>query len=199
MSKILNNYYFLQFDEYLHKQLKEKFGTLLIFFVLMLYPGSGNKTFGAFFIIIFSILSDIKNKRLDLLTFLPYSRKNIFWFEFAFTSLLILLSFFIGLPFYKSFQSFLVDIATAMIFYSAYYGLSIALTCGLKIDPYGSIFLVLLVDAVLSSLGKEGVKHLYNPYRLISPLRQENMLLSFVFAVICVYLGYIAFSKKGAD
>jgi hypothetical protein len=54
---------------------------MVFFFVVMMIPNYGTKVFGTFFLILFSIASDVRQKRLDLLLYLPLTRKQIFWFE----------------------------------------------------------------------------------------------------------------------
>jgi hypothetical protein len=196
---MFERYYMILFNEYLHKQFKEKLGTLLIFFVLMLSPGLSLKMFGVFFAILFGLLSDVKNRRLDLLTFLPYTRSMIYWFGFGFLVTIVLLTSLVGLPFYDSLSHFFTDLASSLIFLSAYLGLSFILVNFLSVDPYGSLFLILISDVILSSLGYSSVGHFYNPYRLISPLWQGNIFAAAIFAIVCLYLGYLSGVKKGGE
>ncbi|AMW32836.1 hypothetical protein NA23_05840 [Fervidobacterium islandicum] len=196
---MFDKYYLALFNEYLHKQFKEKFGALLIFFVLMLLPGNSWKLVGLFFGILFAILSDLKNRRLDLLLFLPYTKELVYWFGFGFLVLITVITSLVGMPFYDSLSLFLKDVLSSLIFLSAYLGLSFVFVNYLSFDPFGSLFLILLVDVVLGSIGSYSTKHLYNPYRLISPIRQESVLASAIFAAICLYIGYLSVTKKGGE
>ncbi|MGB4262151.1 MAG: hypothetical protein WBJ29_01190, partial [Fervidobacterium sp.] len=155
------------FNAYIRKQFVEKFRTLLVFFIIMLFPVGftfsieGDKVkitqipsilyvwakmLGTFFIIVFSMGSDIRSKKLDMMTFLPFSKGMIYWYEFIFVSLFIVLSFFIGLPFYNGtlLEAF-GDLLAAIIFAAAYFGL-IVIVSMLGMDPIGGAFIILILD-----------------------------------------------------
>lgn len=186
-------------NAYLRKEFVEKFRTLFIFFVIMLFPGLGPKILGTFFIIVFSMGSDIRSKKLDMMTFLPFSKEMIYWYEFIFVSLLVVLSFFIGLPFVNGtlLEAF-SDLLGAIIFASAYYGL-IMIFSMLGMDPIGGAFLILILDSIFSSFGTTQLSESFNPYKLISPIAQGNQLAALIFAVICLYIGSVLFSKRGGE
>jgi len=176
-------------NAYLRKEFVEKFRTLFIFFVIMLFPGLGPKILGTFFIIVFSMGSDIRSKKLDMMTFLPFSKEMIYWYEFIFVLLLVVLSFFIGLPFVNGtlLEAF-SDLLGAIIFAAAYYGL-VMIVSMLGMDPIGGAFLILILDSIFSSFGTTQLSESFNPYKLISPIAQENQLAALIFAVICLYIG----------
>ena len=184
---------------YLRKEFVEKFQNLFIFFVIMLFPGLGPKILGTFFIIVFSMGSDIRSKKLDMMTFLPFSKEMIYWYEFIFVLLLVVLSFFIGLPFVNGtlLEAF-SDLLGAIIFAAAYYGLIIIVSM-LGMDPIGGAFLILILDSIFSSFGTTQLSESFNPYKLISPIAQENQLAALIFAVICLYIGSVMFSKRGGE
>ncbi|HOV53890.1 MAG TPA: hypothetical protein PK630_05200 [Fervidobacterium sp.] len=186
-------------NAYLRKEFVEKFRTLFIFFVIMLFPGLGPKILGTFFIIVFSMGSDIRSKKLDMMTFLPFSKEMIYWYEFIFVLLLVVLSFFIGLPFVNGtlLEAF-SDLLGAIIFAAAYYGLIIIVSM-LGMDPIGGAFLILILDSIFSSFGTTQLSESFNPYKLISPIAQENQLAALIFAVICLYIGSVMFSKRGGE
>ncbi|HOA17568.1 MAG TPA: hypothetical protein PL174_04820 [Fervidobacterium sp.] len=186
-------------NAYLRKEFVEKFRTLFIFFVIMLFPGLGPKILGTFFIIVFSMGSDIRSKKLDMMTFLPFSKEMIYWYEFIFVLLLVVLSFFIGLPFVNGtlLEAF-SDLLGAIIFAAAYYGL-VMIVSMLGMDPIGGAFLILILDSIFSSFGTTQLSESFNPYKLISPIAQENQLAALIFAVICLYIGSVMFSKRGGE
>ena len=186
-------------NAYLRKEFVEKFRTLFIFFVIMLFPGLGPKILGTFFIIVFSMSSDIRSKKLDMMTFLPFSKEMIYWYEFIFVLLLVVLSFFIGLPFVNGtlLEAF-SDLLGAIIFAAAYYGL-VMIVSMLGMDPIGGAFLILILDSIFSSFGTTQLSESFNPYKLISPIAQENQLAALIFAVICLYIGSVMFSKRGGE
>ena len=186
-------------NAYLRKEFVEKFRTLFIFFVIMLFPGIGTKILGTFFIIVFSMGSDIRSKKLDMMTFLPFSKEMIYWYEFIFVLLLVVLSFFIGLPFVNGtlLEAF-SDLLGAIIFAAAYYGL-VMIVSMLGMDPIGGAFLILILDSIFSSFGTTQLSESFNPYKLISPIAQENQLAALIFAVICLYIGSVMFSKRGGE
>jgi hypothetical protein len=187
------------FNAYLRKQFVEKFRTLLVFFIVMLFPYVWAKMLGTFFIIVFSMGSDIRSKKLDMMTFLPFSKGMIYWYEFIFVSMLVVLSFFIGLPFYNGtlLEAF-GDLLAAIIFAAAYYGL-IVIVSMLGMDPIGGAFIILILDLVFSSFGSMQLGESFNPYKFISPIVQGNQLAALVFAVFCLYMGSISFSKRGGE
>ncbi|HOQ40310.1 MAG TPA: hypothetical protein PKI14_13150 [Fervidobacterium sp.] len=187
------------FNAYLRKQFVEKFRTLLVFFIIMLFPYVWAKMLGTFFIIVFSMGSDIRSKKLDMVTFLPFSKEMIYWYEFIFVSLFIVLSFFIGLPFYNGtlLEAF-GDLLAAIIFAAAYYGL-IVIVSMLGMDPIGGAFIILILDLVFSSFGSMQLGESFNPYKFISPIVQGNQLAALVFAVFCLYMGSVLFSKRGGE
>ncbi|MEN6516500.1 MAG: hypothetical protein ABFC87_08850 [Fervidobacterium sp.] len=186
-------------NAYLRKEFVEKFRTLFIFFVIMLFPGLGPKILGTFFIIVFSMGSDIRSKKLDMMTFLPFSKEMIYWYEFIFVLLFVVLSFFIGLPFVNGtlLEAF-SDLLGAIIFAAAYYGL-VMIVSMLGMDPIGGAFLILILDSIFSSFGTTQLSESFNPYKLISPIAQENQLAALIFAVICLYIGSVMFSKRGGE
>jgi len=186
-------------NAYLRKEFVEKFRTLFIFFVIMLFPGLGPKILGTFFIIVFSMGSDIRSKKLDMMTFLPFSKEMIYWYEFIFVLLLVVLSFFIGLPFVNGtlLEAF-SDLLGAIIFAAAYYGL-VMIVSMLGMDPIGGAFLILILDSIFSSFGTTQLSESFNPYKLISPIAQENQLAALIFAVICLYIGSVMFLKRGGE
>ncbi|HCI29814.1 MAG TPA: hypothetical protein PK404_04930 [Fervidobacterium sp.] len=187
------------FNAYIRKQFVEKFRTLLVFFIIMLFPYVWAKMLGTFFIIVFSMGSDIRSKKLDMMTFLPFSKGMIYWYEFIFVSLFIVLSFFIGLPFYNGtlLEAF-GDLLAAIIFAAAYFGL-IVIVSMLGMDPIGGAFIILILDLVFSSFGSMQLGESFNPYKFISPIVQGNQLAALVFAVFCLYMGSVLFSKRGGE
>jgi hypothetical protein len=51
-----------RFEAYMKKQLLEKFPSMVFFFVVTMIPNYGTKVFGTFFLILFSIASDVRQK-----------------------------------------------------------------------------------------------------------------------------------------
>lgn len=187
-----------EFDVYVKKQLLEKFPSMVFFFVVTMIPNYGAKVFGIFFLILFSLASDVRQKRLDLLLYLPLTRKQIFWFEYLFLSLLISISFFVGLPFAERNVTAFVTLLKSLIFLWAY--LSVVLSAvSVGFDPFAATFLFLLFDLVMSSIGTTKLSVSFNPYRFVSPLRQESVLASFIFAVGLTYVSYRLFTTRGGE
>ncbi|MGJ8454789.1 hypothetical protein ACSFC1_05725 [Pseudothermotoga sp. U03pept] len=187
-----------KFDVYLRKQLLEKYPSMLFFMVVMLYPNFGVKAFGSFFILLFSLASDIRQKRLDLMTFLPFTKSEIFWMEYAFLSTIVLTTFFIGLPFAESTLYSWMILLRTMIFLSAYFGVVIS-AVSVGFDPFGAAFLFLLADLVLGGLGSSKIGPTFNPYKLISPIYQRNLLASLAMALVLLYVAYRLFAQRGGE
>lgn len=186
------------FEAYMKKQLLEKFPSMVFFFVVMMIPNYGTKVFGTFFLILFSIASDVRQKRLDLLLYLPLTRKQIFWFEYAFLSLMICITFFVGLPFAGKTVEIWLTLLKSLVFLWAY--LSIVLSAvSVGFDPFGAAFLFLLFDIVMGSIGSAKLSASFNPYKFISPLRQESMLASAVFTAVLTYASYRLFTTRSGE
>ncbi|MEN3042802.1 MAG: hypothetical protein ABDH59_05820 [Fervidobacterium sp.] len=179
------------FEAYLRKQFVEKIRTIIFFIVLMLFPDKNVKMFCLFFIMLFSIISDIRHNRIELMIFLPFTRKMVYWYEFGFMTLLVLLTTFAGLPFYRDFSSALADLLSSMIYLSGYYGAIISLTM-LRIDGIAAAFLFLVIDSILSSWDSYT-----NVFRLISPSSQGNTVSSLIFSLGLLLIGYLTFEKGG--
>uniref|UniRef100_A0A7C5U5A1 Uncharacterized protein n=1 Tax=Fervidobacterium nodosum TaxID=2424 RepID=A0A7C5U5A1_9BACT len=183
--------YLQYFSAYLRKQFVEKTKTILLFIVVMFFPNANVKMFSLFFIMLFSIVSDIRHNRIELLTFLPFTSKMIYWYEFSFMTFLLLLSTFVGLPFYDSFLLALRDLLSAMIYLAGYYGAIITLTM-LGVDGVAAAFMILIVDSLMCAWRSDS-----NIYRLISPSEQGNLIGSLVFSIALLFVGYLAFDKRG--
>ncbi|MEN3008169.1 hypothetical protein [Pseudothermotoga sp.] len=186
------------FDAYVRKQLLEKFPSMVFFFVISMLPEFSAKAFGFFFLVIFSIASDVRQKRLDLLLYLPLTRKRIFLFEYAFLTLLLFVSFFAGLPFASRTVETWVMLFKSLIFLWAYLGIVLS-AVSVGMDPFGAAFLFLLFDLVVSSIGSSRLSANFNPYKLISPIRQDNTVLSAAFALFIIYASYKLFTQKGGE
>ncbi len=187
-----------KFEAYLQKQLMEKFGTILFFVVVMLYPNSGVKMFSLFFLIILGLASDAKQKRLDLLTTLPFTHKEIFWFEYGFISMIILLTFLIGLPFANFSLVAWIILLKAFIFFSTYYSVVI-LAVSNDFDPVGAAFLFLIFDAIVGGIGSTRSGETFNPYKYVSPLHQANVFTALAFALVMLFFSYNTFAKRGGE
>lgn len=183
--------YLQYFSAYLRKQFVEKTKTILLFIVVMFFPNANVKMFSLFFIMLFSIVSDIRHNRIELLTFLPFTRKMIYWYEFLFMTFLLLFSTFVGLPFYDSFLLALRDLLSAMIYLAGYYGAIITLTM-LGVDGVAAAFMILIVDSLMCAWRSDS-----NIYRLISPSDQGNLIGSLIFSVALLFVGYVTFDKRG--
>lgn len=177
---------------YFRKQFTEKSRTIVFFFILMLFPSVDMKMFFGFLIILFSLVSDIRHKRIDLLTFLPFTRKMIYWFEFVFLVFLVFMSSMVSLPFYDKLTSGFTDLLSVVIFIAGYYGMIIILSM-LWMDGVAAGFIVFIVDKMLSSFST------FKYYSYISPSTQENKLAALLFATVVLYFGQVMFEKKGGE
>lgn len=186
------------FDVYVRKQFLEKYSSMVFFIVVMLFPTFGTKAFGIFFITLFSLASDIRQRRLDLMTFLPLTRKQLFWMEYLFLSSLITVTFFVGLPFADLSLDPWLMLLKSFVFFSSYFGVIISFV-SMGFDPYGVAFLFFLVDLVLGGIGSSRLGLTFNPYKLISPIYQANILSSMIFAVVLVYTAYKLFTERGVE
>lgn len=179
------------FSVYLRKQFVEKTRTILLFIVVMLFPNANVKMFSLFFIMLFSIVSDIRHNRIELLTFLPFTRKMIYWYEFFFMTFLLLLSTFVGLPFYSNFILALKDLLSVMIYLAGYYGAIITLTM-IGVDGVVAAFMILIVDSLICAWCSDS-----NIFRLISPSEQGSLIGASIFSASLLFTGYLAFHKRG--
>ncbi len=193
MGKYVNYINYLNYlFAYFRKQFTEKSRTIVFFFILMLFPSVDMKMFFGFLIILFSLVSDIRHKRIDLLTFLPFTRKMIYWFEFVFLVFLVFMSSMVSLPFYDKLTSGFTDLLSVVIFIAGYYGMIIILSM-LWMDGVAAGFIVFIVDKMLSSFST------FKYYSYISPSTQENKLAALLFATVVLYFGQVMFEKKGGE
>lgn len=177
--------------------MSKKTPAISVFLLFIFFPSFQSKVFGLFFLLVFSLISDIINKRIELLTFLTYTRERIHLYEFCFLSFLTLLSFFVSLPFYGSFQSLFLDLTNVFIYLLGYFGGIISLTM-LGVDGIAAAFIFLFLDKAFSSFPTFSDKFV-NFYTLISPSRQGNLISSLVFSIVLFLSGYFLLSKRGGE
>ncbi len=135
---------------------------------------------------------------MDLLLYLPLTHKQIFWFEYAFLSLMICITFFVGVPFAGKTVGIWFTLLKSLVFLWAH--LSIVLSAvSVGFDPFGATFLFLFFDIVMGSIGSAKLSASFNPYKFISLLRQESMLASAVFAAVLTYASYRLFTTRSGE
>ncbi|HBJ80493.1 MULTISPECIES: hypothetical protein [Pseudothermotoga] len=186
------------FEAYVKKQLVEKIGAMLFFLVVMLYPNFVARAFGIFFIILFGLTSDLRQKRLDPLMSLPFSRPQIFWFEYSFLFLIVTVTFLIGLPFSTLTITTWIEFLRSVTFMTAFYSVVLMATCS-GFDNYGAAFLFLLADLILAGIGTTEFGPRLNPYKFISPTHQGNVFMAFAFSIFLLFSAYIIFTKRGGE
>jgi len=126
------------------------------------------------------------------------THKQIFWFEYAFLSLMICITFFVGVPFAGKTVGIWFTLLKSLVFLWAH--LSIVLSAvSVGFDPFGATFLFLFFDIVMGSIGSAKLSASFNPYKFISLLRQESMLASAVFAAVLTYASYRLFTTRSGE
>ncbi len=187
-----------KFEMYVRKEFLEKWGALLFFVVVILYPGFQSKAFGTFFLVLFGLASDLKTKRFELLANLPFKRKEIFLYSYFFGIFLIILTFFVSLPFADNNWKTLLDLLKSVNFYTFFFSTVLILVC-YGFDNVGGAFLILFANLVLSSFGSQRFTYNFNPYILISPTRQANIYLATAFAFFLLFVSFKVFTKRGGE
>ncbi|MGE0033974.1 MAG: hypothetical protein AB7S45_08910, partial [Pseudothermotoga sp.] len=91
-----------------------------------------------------------------------------------------------------------LTLVKSLVFLWAY--LSIVLSAvSVGFDPFGAAFLFLLFDIVMGSIGSTRLSVSFNPYKFISPLRQQNVLASVAFAVVLTCVSYRLFTTRSGE
>lgn len=198
MSNFLN-----KLEVYFQKEFTEKSGRIFLFSLLFLFLVPFDISFlSAFFVFLFltNMLGyDIRNKKFSLLISLPFSYREIFFSSFILSILLIAIPGTIGSAFINFGNAYgflaLLEVFQALIFATAYFAI-IIISVTLGGDTFGIPFLVLILDFILGGFGSS---IMVNPYYLISPYHQGNILASFVFSVILLIISLYLLEKRGVQ
>ncbi len=185
-------------EVYFIKTLKERAGLLLILTLLLLIPNFSWRIFFIFLMITLVLLPrDMCNGKFNIMMALPLLRKDVFWSSYVF---LLVFSIFPQMVGY-SFESIFVTpnfwnigygILSTLTFSSAYFGIAM-LSVSFGFGNFGVPFLVFIADAFLGSIGRYSL----NPYRMISPIYQENITAALIFALSLLMVSYFIFERKG--
>ncbi len=185
-------------EVYFIKTLKERAGLLLILTLLLLIPNFSWRIFFIFLMITLVLLPrDMCNGKFNIMMELPLSRKDVFWSSYVFLLVFSIFPQMIGYSFESVFitpspWSIGYGLLSTLTFSTAYFGIAV-LSASFGFGNFGVPFLVLIADAFLGSIRWYGL----NPYRMISPIYQENITVALIFALSLLMISYFIFERKG--
>lgn len=184
-----------KFEVFFMKEFTEKAGRISIFSLLFMIPEFEVKIFFLFLFVVFGLASDVHNKRFSTLISLPFSYKELYLMSYIFiVTVVTLTSLASTVIFSSSVEYGLINLLSSLIFVTAYYGVSI-LSVSFGMDNFGIPFLVLIVDSIVSNMGRIDI----NPFNDFSPITQGIQWLAAIFAVIIFVLALYVFDKKGVQ
>lgn len=187
-------------DIYIEKELKEKTGQILFFTLILLIPSFTIRVIGIILLCSTMLVNDIKNKNVELLYFLPFSKKELFLYNLIFLVFVISITSAVDKIYYNlTILEGLLAILKTIIALLAIYGLSMLFTT-LGHDGFIWSVVITIADALLGDLGSINLNSAdFNPYSLISFTKQGNMILAFLYAALICFLAYFAYIKKGGE
>jgi len=187
-------------EVYLQKELKEKTGQLIFFTLLLLIPNLFVKT-AAILLISSSLLAyDIKHKNAELLYLLPFSKKELYLYNFVYLTLTVTATSVISQIFAESdILSRLVFQLNSLTLLFSIFGITM-LFSALGRNGFVWATLMTILDAVLGGLGSRDISASnINPYNLISFTHQGNAVLSFLTSCLICLFSYLTFVRKGGE
>ncbi|NLO82843.1 MAG: hypothetical protein GX094_07285 [Clostridiales bacterium] len=187
-------------EVYLQKELKEKTGQLIFFTLLLLIPNLFVKT-AAILLISSSLLAyDIKHKNAELLYLLPFSKKELYLYNFVYLTLTVTATSVISQIFAESdILSRLVFQLNSLTLLFSIFGITM-LFSALGRNGFVWATLMTILDAVLGGLGSRDISASnFNPYNLISFTHQGNAVLSFLTSCLICLFSYLTFVRKGGE
>ncbi|HBT48340.1 hypothetical protein [Caldanaerobacter subterraneus] len=187
-------------DVYIQKEVKEKAVRIFLLTFLLLIPGIFIKTIVLLFFSASFIVYDIRHQNAELLYFLPFSRKELFFYNLIFLSLIVIATssisaIFVGITLIDK----LKIILQSLILLFAIFGLQMTFS-GFEMDGLVWSVLIVLLDMIFGYIGSPNINStLFNPYSLISFTRQGNLVLSFIYSSLISFLGYWSYVIKGGE
>jgi len=197
---MITDFSLTRMDAYIQKELKEKNAKIIAFSICLMLPGFAVKAFAIFMLVAFLLPADIKGKKSDALYFLPFSRKELFIYTLLFALTLVTAINIIYLSVINiNYIDKLLYLVKIINFTLAIFGI-VMLSVSFNLDNIGMPILFLIIDIIIGGLGTTSyLNSNFNPYRLISPIYQKNILLSFIFALALCSLAFYVFLKKGGE
>ncbi|BCS81583.1 hypothetical protein [Anaerocellum diazotrophicum] len=184
-------------DIYIGKELKEKTGQILFFTLILFIPSFTIRVIGIILLCSAMLVNDIKNKNVELLYFLPFSKRELFLYNLMFLVLIISITSAADKIYYNlTILEGLLVILKTIIALLAIYGISMLFTT-LGHDGFIWSIVITISDALLGDLGSTNLNAAdFNPYSLISFTKQENIVLAFLYAALICFFAYFAYVKK---
>jgi len=184
-------------DIYIGKELKEKTGQILFFTLILFIPSFTIRVIGIILLCSAMLVNDIKNKNVELLYFLPFSKRELFLYNLMFLVLIISITSAADKIYYNlTILEGLLVILKTIIALLAIYGISMLFTT-LGHDGFIWSIVITIADALLGDLGSSDLNAAdFNPYSLISFTKQGNIVLAFLYAALICFLAYFAYVKK---
>ncbi len=187
-------------DIYIGKELKEKTGQILFFTLIFFIPSFTIRVIGIILLCSAMLVNDIKNKNVELLYFLPFSKRELFLYNLTFLVLIISITSAADKIYYNlTILEGLLVILKTIIALLAIYGISMLFTT-LGHDGFIWSIVITIADALLGDLGSTNLNAAdFNPYSLISFTKQGSMILAFLYAALICFFAYFAYVKKGGE
>jgi hypothetical protein len=184
-------------DIYIGKELKEKTGQILFFMLILFIPSFTMRVIGIILLCSAMLVNDIKNKNVELLYFLPFSKRELFLYNLMFLVLIISITSAVDKIYYNlTILEGLLAILKTIIALLAIYGISM-LFATLGHDGFIWSIVITIADALLGDLGSNNLNAAdFNPYSLISFTKQGNIVLAFLYAALICFFAYFAYVKK---
>uniref|UniRef100_A0A7C5V2H5 ABC-2 transporter permease n=1 Tax=Caldicellulosiruptor owensensis TaxID=55205 RepID=A0A7C5V2H5_9FIRM len=185
---------------YIKKELKEKTTQILFFPLILFIPSFTIRVIGVILLCSAMLVNDIKNKNIELLYFLPFSKKELFVYNLTFSFFVVSITSAFDKVYYNlSILEGLQVILKMLIVLVAIYGISMLFTA-LGHDGFVWSIVITIADALLGDLGSTNLNAPeFNPYSLISFTKQGSIILAFLYACLICFLAYIVYVKKGGE
>lgn len=190
----------IKMDIYIRKELKEKTGQILFFTSILFIPSFTIRVIGIILLCSAMLVNDIKNRNIEILYFLPFSKKDLFIYNLTFLVLVVSITSATDKIYYNlTILEGLLTILKTIIALLAIYGIGILFST-FERDGFIWIVGITLSDAVLGEIGSANFNAVnFNPYSLISFTKQGNLILAFLYAAFICILAYVAYVKKGGE
>ncbi|WP_434639722.1 hypothetical protein PQ743_10535 [Thermoanaerobacterium thermosaccharolyticum] len=187
-------------DVYIEKELKEKTGRIVFFTLLLLIPNLFIKAIALLFLSASLLVYDIRHQEIELLYVLPFSRKELFFYNIVFLGLIVIVTSAFGEIFSGSALIYKFEfILRSLILLFSIFGLQM-LFSEFNIDGLTFSIFAVILDAVLGSFGTtEFDSSTFNPYSLISFTRQGNLVLSLLFSFLICFIGYWLYTRRDGE
>ncbi len=186
-----------EFEAYLLKEFREKSSVLVILSIFLLIPQYWSRMVFLFLLTTVFLPSDVHRGKVRLLTSLPFSKEELFWFSYTLLLVLMAITQFIGgAIFGMNFFQIFRDLCQDAVFSTAYFSVAM-LSVSFGFGNVGIPFLVFVADILFGSLGSGRYVEFTNVYAYLSPTYQQSGIASAIFSFGLLSISYVYFVKRG--